>query len=1024
MQPVTPHSLFPNTGHHHFFLPLDGGDEAATKALEAVIKRCKSDKDEWQPYVTAVSADAKGAVTRLSWLLWRLGTHAEHDSEGRPIFRPGIWVCVETNIGGVERGSILRSREAVGEPRPFNAIEFPSPYYTSDLGDSSLAAADAADKQIVHSYPFTLAMVREKAGITNAKDSPLPIPGRPEQRIGLGNVLGIGGGASPGPVSARAAQEEVQRFAMWWPKYQSAEEFAWEVDLVVDFGNSRSVALLLERPPQNVGTDIPELINLLSPVRMMPRGSDYEPNRRPDGALIHDGEDPLAVFDSWFVTAEPQFAALHPPHRDERDAMRCPFVERIPEKKKLFGGTPAARSAVIAEERRVPHMFVEMAPCVLGKEAAALLSEHNPSEGGTIFLSSPKRYVWDTEPLAAMEWGMVPRSRSGSGQTPSLKAHVLAFMPQPERPDRVDAERQADWPISDPPPGWSAAERPDPSPSHPHHSKSDSMIWAALAVIEQAYRQMSSSVFLEKNQQFVKRKLKSVVVTYPPGWSGDELRIYKRKWNTALNIFALTHLAFPEEDVPELRMIYDEAISAQLPIVYGEIERMGRHGRAWLDLVGRRDENDVPKARIMTVDIGGGTTDYAIFEYEDKLQGQGVKLECSLLFKDSSSCAGDGLVQALIQEMLLPAIGRNQGRAANNGKKTFEDFFTARGRTNDDLQEWRKFVRLGFVPKINQWLSDYSHSNGVGAPAADKLDGRSFDTKILTKLNDLWRKRGGADPFLDPTHPIHYSYEEIDVRIRRLFRPLFEVLSKLVVAFDVDLVILSGKPSELPGVRNLLAEVLPLLPSKIISVKDYQIGDWYPYQEGGRIYDAKTVTASGVALSRAMDIGTKLVPGWARIRRLTSDCLQRHNCWVQVPATGVGASLRNILIYLDNGTYDEFEWESKECDILVGTRIGRTILPALSNVEPVYQLRWRSSALEQQFGAEMIQVRFRRILPEVSKDPEVPTEPEYLELISVNHEHGKVTMDMVELRLCPLTETSFWMDKAEFEVKWTAPDNT
>ena len=54
---------------------------------------------------------------------------------------------------------------------------------------------------------------------------------------------------------------------------------------------------------------------------------------------------------------------------------------------------------VVGRTLRLPHMFVEMSPAVLGPPAADILANLEPSAGGNHFLSSPKRYLWDQTPV-------------------------------------------------------------------------------------------------------------------------------------------------------------------------------------------------------------------------------------------------------------------------------------------------------------------------------------------------------------------------------------------------------------------------------------------------------------------------------------------------------------------------------------------------------------------------------------------------------------------------------------------------
>lgn len=996
------HGLFPNTGHHFFFLPFSddpNGKWPKAQVDPGVIKTCNGDLDAW-----AMGIDEDGI--EMKWLLWRLGTQ-----DGQP----GIHVTFDTNVGDCSRGAIVKPMEPQ-RPHPYSPGKYDSEYFAEDLADDKLRAEMPDGMQILRDFPFTNETLMKRVPSfhkTAATAQPPSLQAVVEPSTLAAHASIFGPGSAPRAPVKIEPKTVVQCFEFWWPRFMADAANTWDVDLIVDFGNSRSVALLLERPPLAVGGNMPTLGNLLSPVRMLSRAQAYHPNRN-EGAEARHAKDPLAVFDSWFVTRQPQFADLHPPKRHEDHCMAEPRIEAVSQKVGVF--KKELVQMVTGVQRRSPHIFVEMAPVAMGKDANQLLEDHNPEKGGTLFQSSPKRYAWDNDPLAGMEWCMVPNHdwNSHDGQSPRLRAHVLAYMPQNHDHGQTPEHGDTEWEINNPPPGWPHHLAPEMSPEHPHYPRADSLTWVALGIIEQAYRQMCSEEFRRTNERFMKRRLRSVVVTYPPGWTGEELKVYRRKWNTAINIFALSHLADPVNERPLLDMGYDESISAQLPIVYSEIRRMGNDGDSWLRLMGREEPGRTPVSRVMTVDVGGGTTDYSVYEYNSTMPGASVALDCSLLFKDSSNIAGDQLVEALIQEMLLPKIAGLRSIKTDPALKTkFEKMFNPTpGRSKDAEQQWRKITRLVLVPIINHWLTSYSESEGVGSP--DGTVGSAFESgNALELLNKEWTKAAGlGQPLLERADEIKFDYQEIEKRIHRIFRPLCNLLSKLVEAFDVDMVILSGKPSELPGLRALVTRMLPLLPCRIVSAKDYPIESWYPYQENGRIYDAKTVTATGVALSRAMSVNAKLTPNWAPLNIHPSENLLRENCWVRVPDPDEPPLLTHS-IYLDNGTVKPRQEETLvPVAMLVGTRIGRTLLPTLSNIEPVYRLRWRRKEDEELYAGAAVKVRLKRVPPKSAE------ESESLELTELQGVRDPITKDMVELQLCTLQDSSFWMDRAAFKVRW------
>src|SRR5436853_7870781 len=126
---------------------------------------------------------------------------------------------------------------------------------------------------------------------------------------------------------------------------------------------------------------------------------------------------------------------------------------------------------------------------------------------------------------------------------------------------------------------------------------------------------------------------------------------------------------------------------------------------------------------------------------------------------------------------------------------------------------------------------------------------------------------GLPESILNDSAPVNYDQKKLEACIAETFSELFHSLAKAVDAFDCDLVFISGKPSELPPLRPLLEESLPLLPSRIVFAKDTRVGAWYPLSSDGRINDAKTATVAGATLNQATRNG--LIPHWQIERRIS-----------------------------------------------------------------------------------------------------------------------------------------------------------
>ncbi len=868
---------------------------------------------------------------------------------------PGLWVAIESNLGTIKRGSIFEPRREV----PIGDRENPTPYAATD----------------VTRLPKNDHIVEIK----------IPIEG---------------------------VTVEVVSFQIIWKEPAAVEPI--NVDLVVDFGNTRSVVLALEDMASQGG----RLTAVCRPIRFLKAGWDYQELKGEDRA-----KDTSQIIDSWFVLHETMFSDSEPPATGF-----TPVAEIEEEQTTIKGGM--LRSDTIQKQyfatTRVPQMFVELSPVVMGDAARDILAAINLKDGGNYTQSSPKRYAWDSDPVGkdgVACWTMVlnrwnPESRSVR-RLPQLGGSLFRFLP-------LDGRR---WDISAPPnEEENQARRPRPCPEQASYSRGDTMIWAALNILELAYRQITSEEWGSGNQGFIPRRLRRVLVTYPSGWSEPEKDKYHSRWQRAIDIFTLSRLVSRQTvgeggDRPELIMDLDEAVASQLPFVYSEIRRMGNVGENWIDLVGRKYEDGNPKVRLMTVDIGGGTTDIAVVEYSDLLEGEGVNLNAGLMFRDSVSTAGDAIVKETIERVLLPKLGE-RFRGDDSKMEQFANFFESHDTSDALKAKWSRITKLVLVPIVRQWLQDLAKDTygcpdtGIGW-APDRIlgtEGRLVDVGALDELNQLARECPLGEDVLPDSEPIEIQSDQVADCIKQVLLPVIQSLAKYVSAFDVDLITLSGKPSELPQVRALLEELLPIECNRIIQAKNFMAGDWYPMSLDNRINDAKTVTAVGAALYQAVRNGK--IDRW-KISR--DDSSQRgrddggfDNFWTAMPSRGKTRSRTKD--YFCPGTDDLVEK-----DIMIGTKIGRMRFKQ-AKPEQVYRFRW-TEAGKPKDGAvnQILNVVLQR------KHGESSDSIEELELRKVEssdrareyrirrHEGDN---GEVELQLCTLDDEEFWLDSGKFEVLW------
>jgi len=881
------------------------------------------------------------------WLRGRFGMN-----EGQH----GMWVVLESNLGDTTRGSIYEPKRTylVAEAGRYDA-DNPSPY---------AAVSDTRLPDDVEVIPIELEL--------------------------------------------DGKQVTVASLELIWKKPGGEPR---EVDLIVDFGNTRTVVLALEYDFARAG----KLSTLCRNIRFIKRGADYTSF----SGSKHD--DTCSIVDSWFILQEPMFADHEPPR-----ANYTPVTEIEKTEKRIKEGMLGKLrvETQFTGTQRVPQMFVELSPVVMGDSARDILANLNLSEGGNYTLSSPKRYSWDNDSLDVEQrewWCMVHNRWSAEArrqtQLPKLKGYMLRFLP-------IDGR---DWTIDAPPnEDEDFAKRPTAAPDRPSYPRADAMTWAALSILELAARQISSEQWRAGNGEFLPRRLRRVLVTYPSGWTTQEKAHYQAKWQKAVNIFTLTHLRDRRSIKdggcqPELLMNLDEAVASQLPIIYSEILRLDNKGENWLELFGRGKGTEA-RVRVMTVDIGGGTSDISIVEYRDALAGAGVELEARLLFRDSSTIAGDTLAKEVIESVLLPALGsRFKGNSAQ--MTDFEDIFRSAAKIAAEQARWSRIVKLVFMPIIRQWLKDLSEGRDTSVDGTSwsperimGAENRLVDPGALQEFNDICRRKLEVDVLPDQ-EPIFHDTVRLRQCVDRVFRPLVESLSKYVTAFGVDLITLSGKPSELPQVKHLLEDFLPILPQRILQAKNYPAGDWYPMSDNTRINDAKTVTAVGAALYQAIQSG--LVNDW-NIKSVDDFGNKFPYYWGAM--SGKATPWKFDPLYLN--PHLEAEPDSGVVPgkdrvtvaMMAGARIGRKTLPSAAKPEQVYRLRWkdRKRALAAGFPIS------HTFNVELERDPEDPTRLKQLTPQSYTSRDGR-SLDMtggLELQLCTLEDDNFWVDSGRFDIAW------
>ncbi|MFA5256903.1 MAG: virulence factor SrfB, partial [Opitutales bacterium] len=483
----------------------------------------------------------------------------------------------------------------------------------------------------------------------------------------------------------------------------------------------------------------------------------------------------------------------------------------------------------------------------------------------------------------------------------------------------------------------------------------------------------------------------------------------------------------------------DEAVCSQLPIIYSDVKALMGDGESWLKLYG-----DGESVTVMNVDIGGGTTDMAIIRYSmadgGGRRGAGAALQTRLLFRDGCSIAGDMLVKRIIEKVLLPGWIESSGLQQYDGMPDAKEW-VARFLKKPSHVEFRpvdprasvklaRIARLVFVPLVNQWLSQLVTSSENADSGWEKLSiGEALarniiDNAALRELNELTgrviRMKAREGQLWDGTVfsadrniYLQCDRETIESCVDEVFGNLFDHLSRLAGRFDCQLAIVSGKPSELPRIKERLASSFPLLPQRIIHMKNFPAGGWYPFSTftEGRIMDAKTCTVVGAALYQ--DICNGNLPGLT-LREEAQDRPQRQYFWSILPGNGVQDEEGSEFLFTP-ADYPSPDRASIQCppkrfEVVLPCRIGRQIVPVAGVMpDPVYEIRYQPEYRPPIQGAHVFVTL---------KWSSTAGEGEQLELTRVDRHPDWPEMDVasVEMRLNTMLEESHWLDDPSFDI--------
>ncbi len=513
-----------------------------------------------------------------------------------------------------------------------------------------------------------------------------------------------------------------------------------------------------------------------------------------------------------------------------------------------------------------------------GMEAARLSTLAKNAEG-TTGMSSPKRYLWDERPWKTT-WRINAHGgeermavRGSFAQQLNQEGTPLICFDEPEvRGNKILRKQEQEIAFE--------AE----------FTRSSIMMFLLAEIIMHALVTINSPAQRARRElPAFPRRLRRVIFTVPSGMSIAEQRIYRRWVKFAIRTLweALgwgAHYINPSKrdalnkgkdyrQNPELHSSLDEATCTQLVYLYNEISRK-YYGEAhqFFHTTGKMRPECSPyhSLRVACLDIGGGTTDLSITTFTlDSDAASSARIIPKIELRDGFNIAGDDIVKNIITDHICPAIeAALKAGGADKPAYILSNLFgrDVINQSQESKNLRSRFVRQVFIPVAYGLLAAYENSEpfsgaaaeftlqdfflpeGESQPESGTRKHRRPSAQVLGYLEEEARKYCSA-PFSLLDTRVAMEPQKIANSIKSVTGQIFESLCEVVHQYNCDVLLLTGRPSRLPGLINELVSKMAVPPDRVVPMCEYRVGAWYPFADVlGQIRDPKTTVSVGAIL--------------------------------------------------------------------------------------------------------------------------------------------------------------------------------
>ena len=537
----------------------------------------------------------------------------------------------------------------------------------------------------------------------------------------------------------------------------------------------------------------------------------------------------------------------------------------------------------------------------VGEEAKHLIyrsMENNGESERTTYYSSPKRYLWDQRPFEN-RWELMVVKDDPTNLMLNPNIFVEGFTDYFDDDGTYLGEpKQLDL--------FNLGED-----NQCHYSRRSLMTFVMIEIMQQAMSYINSSKFRDMHGQIdCRRYLRNIIVTCPTAMPLQEQYVLRKAAKDAADLLVKTipHLSAmvvtpdPELLLPQAQeergWIYDEAFASQLVYLYAELtERYKGRIDHFFDLKGhqRKEMEDLgfdgKVLTIGTIDIGAGTTDVMITSYGRSGLGHLTPVP---LFYDSFYTAGDDILHNVIRDVILegseiglPDQGSISSALFARIQKMNPDELLNIPRIKDtrsyrdSVESIRHALNEEEALELKRHLTHelmhhFFAENSANQTDKDKRCRVDFCTQVshpmsqffleqlkqgrpakLYTLNDIFPNEMPASYLLEHfEYHFGFSLKELSWRfdpeligriVSDTMEPLMKALSVVMYAHHCDILVLSGRPTNLQPLTDLFLRYIPIDPARLVLLNKYRVGRWFPLatEEGYFQERQKAVVAVG-----------------------------------------------------------------------------------------------------------------------------------------------------------------------------------